>query len=269
MLPFSPHPIVVASTAALTIICGTSLVQAITPPMPLIASTATSKKPASKNRKISFTRPPLKKLGAPIGSYRGGGSKGKCPPVAQPLTALVPVYELNPDQTRPVWALTASDRPTFWFYVPYTLTQDLPLEFVLKDAQGNYLYKTKFTQDNASPGVIKISLPTTVAALKPGEQYRWYFLIQCDSIGTHVEGVIEHQLLSSKLQQELQSKDPRARAEIYAMNGLWYDALTDLATFQLAEPANPDIQADWQSLLQSVGLEVVSGASITKCCQPE
>ncbi|XHX76381.1 MAG: DUF928 domain-containing protein [Stenomitos frigidus ULC029] len=238
-------------------------------PIPSSASNKLEKAVASKGQKVRFTRPSLPRRGAPTGRIWGGGSRGTCPPVAQPLTALVPVYELNSEGIRPSWALTVSDRPTFWFYVPYTLTQDLPVEFVLEDSQRKDIHKTSLTQNGASPGIVRVQWPATAPPLKSGEQYRWYFLIQCNSIATHVEGVVERLPLPPDLQRQLQGKGLKEQAEIYAANGIWYDALTTLAEFRRSKLGNTDALANWQSFLQSAGLEAITvDAPITNCCTP-
>jgi hypothetical protein len=226
---------------------------------------------SKKGQKVRFTRPSLPSRGAPTGRIWGGGNRSndKCPPVAQPLTALIPVYEMNSDRTRPSWALTVSDRPTFWFYVPYTLTQALPVKFVLQDHQDNEIYSTSLTQSGSSPGIVNVQLPATIPPLKSGEQYRWYFLIQCDSIGTHVEGVVERQPLTPEIQRQLQGKGLKEQAEIYAANGIWYDALTTLAELRRNKSSTPDALLDWQGFLQSAGFEtIIVDAPITNCCTP-
>ncbi|XGV97564.1 MAG: DUF928 domain-containing protein [Leptolyngbya sp. BL-A-14] len=222
---------------------------------------------ASKGQTVRFTRPSLPSRGAPSGRYRGGGSKGKCPPVAQPLTALVPVYELNPDGTRPAWTLTVSDRPVFWFYVPYPLTADLPLEFVLQDDQGQQLYQTTFTQRAATPGIIHVQLPPTVPSLQVGKRYHWYFLTYCDDLGPFVDGWVERTTVSADLQHHLQQMAIREQIDFYTTHGLWHEALTKLAERIQQAPKDSERIADWASLLRSAGVEdAIANAPLVDCC---
>ena len=90
-----------------------------------------------------------------------GGAPGKrkdaasrdCPVTAKPLTALVPRTNIG---------LTISERPNFWFYMPYQPTS--PTEFILLDNKKNLVYKTTFEVKN-TPGIINISLPQNVEPL--------------------------------------------------------------------------------------------------------
>ncbi|NJR66226.1 MAG: DUF928 domain-containing protein [Leptolyngbyaceae cyanobacterium CRU_2_3] len=75
---------------------------------------------------------------APGGRQRGGGSRGDCPLITQPLTALAPETVAGA-----VGGLTTEDHPTFWFYVPYALTDEHPAEFVLLDEQINMFIRRR------------------------------------------------------------------------------------------------------------------------------
>ena len=125
---------------------------------------------------VRFVPPPPPDRGTPTGRQRGGASRGQCPVVGKPLTALVPATQktLGARQgsspalgtLESVWGLTVAERPTLWFYVPYTLTPKLPIEFVLQDEQGNDVYQTSFTSSQTPPGIVRFRLPSTAAPLK-------------------------------------------------------------------------------------------------------
>ena len=63
--------------------------------------------------------PKLPTRGAPVGRRRGGTSRNNCPPLEQPLTALVPGEETSPGlaKSNSYLANTVSENPTFWFYL--------------------------------------------------------------------------------------------------------------------------------------------------------
>ena len=209
---------------------------------------------------IRFAPPALVNRGAPTGRRRGGASRGQCPEVEKPLTALVPATRkpLGEGQgsVESVWGLTVSERPTLWFYVPYSLTPKFPIEFVLNDEQENYVYRASVTVSQSQPGVIKLTLPPTVT-LETGRMYHWYFLIDCKP-DVDVHGWIRRIPLNPTLASQLQQSTPKERVALYANEGIWYDALTTLAELRIANPQDTSLMNDWASLLQSVGLDAIS-----------
>jgi hypothetical protein len=58
--------------------------------------------------------------------------------------------------------------------------------------------------------------------------------------------------------------DPRQKAVIYAENGIWQDALSNLAAARRANPNDTDLAADWESLLDSVALPEIAKEPIVE-----
>lgn len=212
--------------------------------------------------------PPPADRGTP-GRSRGGASRsGQCPNVSKPLTALVPATKVM-TTSESVWGLTDAERPTFWFYVPYSLTPELPVEFVLQDDDGNYVYQSSFTASQKQSGIVKLRLPSTAAPLKVGKMYKWYFLIDCDADAPPlVEGWVERRAMNPTLMSRLNEATPRQRVALYAANGFWHDALTTLAELRTANPGEAT-SYDWVSLLHSVGLDAIAQEPIVQCCTLE
>ncbi|NJP22045.1 MAG: DUF928 domain-containing protein [Hydrococcus sp. CRU_1_1] len=183
------------------------------------------------------------------------------------LTALVPAYQTTEDDL--VWGLTTSERPTFWFYVPYTLTPKYGIEFVLKDDRGNYVYKIKFPGSGTPPGIVSIRLPPTVF-LETNKDYTWYFLLYCGarSPDNYINGFIRR-VERPNLEKQLLSATPRERVILYAEQGIWYDALSELAKSGRDRRDNDKLDLDWTSLLESVGLERLIGKPFSPCCSLE
>jgi Domain of Unknown Function (DUF928) len=183
------------------------------------------------------------------------------------LTALVPAYQ-SPNSEL-VWGLTTSDRPTFWFYVPYQLTSKHSIEFVLKDDRDNYLYKIKSSGKGTLPGIVNLRLPSTVS-LESDRNYAWYFLIYCQSPtpASYINGLIRR-VQRPNLKNQLKSATPQERAILYAEQGIWYDALTELAQLRRTHTENDKFNRDWTSLLQSVGLKRFAEKPLISCCSVE
>ncbi len=199
--------------------------------------------------------------GTPGGRRTGMGSRDNCPAVATELTALVPLQKQQTDQSslETVGGMTTSERPTFWFNVPYTNhSPNLNAEFILKDNADNDTYRTRIALPS-KPSVISVPLPSTVT-LKIGQTYRWYLKVRCSQQQTakvpiYVEGDIKRVNLDFNVAQQLKAAtNSQQKATIYAANGIWFDSITELARLRLANPNDASIAAVWQSLLQSVGL---------------
>jgi hypothetical protein len=241
---------------------------------------------------LQYVPPPPPEQGAPTGRVRGGASQASEPippertgepdgnedspgPPAQtedepseppPLTALVPaVREAGDSSQELVWAVSAVDRPTFWFFVPDALSPDTPIEFVLEDSEGNPLYEHQFNV-TSQPGVISITLPNP--PLEMGKLYHWSFRMGGDaaSESEFVEGWVEWREPDADLSDRLARSSDREKVALYAEKGFWHDALTQIAHLRQANPEDETLKADWTSLLASIGLEDIASGEIVPCC---
>ena len=217
-------------------------------------------------------------MGRPAGRRRGGASRtdDACAYTSQePLTALVPSDQIVSDTSinnsidnwESVWTLTASSHPTFWFYVPYHLAGDTPLEFVLLDEEGNIAYQKTWAPILSGEGILKVETPSSLTGLQPGEKYHWFFIVKCDQ--AYVEGWVERIELDELEKSMLNQASPRDQAVFYASEGIWQDALTVLAELRLAEPQNLALLTDWDRLLGAVGLSDLSHFILLDCCSQE
>ncbi|NER33194.1 MAG: DUF928 domain-containing protein [Oscillatoria sp. SIO1A7] len=191
-----------------------------------------------------------------------GSDRGICPTVDLGMTALVPRLTVG---------LTISERPTFWFYIPYK--DDLPYnaDFVLVDEDKHTVYQTEL-QLAATAGVVGIALPASAAALEVGKKYQWTLSYTCNPNNSEedavVRGYVERTALPPEVDKELQAaRTPERRYAIYAQNDFWYDTITLLAELLLE---NPDkFQEHWESLLEKVGLEEIAKEPIVEQKSPE
>ncbi|AFZ55781.1 DUF928 domain-containing protein [Anabaena cylindrica FACHB-243] len=219
--------------------------------------------------KIKYIAPVVQEQpGEPKGRRRGGGSRGPCKQY-ETLTALVPVTKTENKDI--VWGNSASQTPTFWFFVPDKLTPKVPVEFVIQDEADNYVYQTKFNPPETPAGVISLAVKPTVP-LETGKSYRWTFSISCDpdkpSASVYVRGSMTQIALNSNLKKQLETaKTPLEKAVIFAENGIWQDALTTLGEqMQNSKPIDPEITSVWAELLKQVNLDNSASASIVPCC---
>lgn len=189
-------------------------------------------------------------------------SRGGCPNTPKPLKALLPTT------ARGGW--TVEPYPTLWVYVPYTLTPDKTIEFVLRNEQNQEVYQTKIPGNGTAPGVVSLALPSgKMAALDIGKTYTWEFMVYCAKMvdrPAFVSGWVKRVAPDPALKKTMRS--PQERSTLYANNLLWYDALTVLGEGLRAKPTDKPLIERWTSLLQlpSVGLAKFTTEPMTDCC---
>ncbi|MBW4635308.1 MAG: DUF928 domain-containing protein [Iphinoe sp. HA4291-MV1] len=223
-----------------------------------------------KNR-IAKTQNRLEKLnfprnGAPTGRRQGGASRNGCPNLKQSVTALVP-GEKTVDESISFIALTVSEYPTFWVYLPELPTNLRSGEFIFQDERGKNIYKTSLILPEKS-GVIGISLPQNLKyALKQDNKYQWYFKVYCGNPQNtsdyyYVKAWVKKVALTPSLESQLMAAKPEEYTA-YAVNQIWQDALTNLAQ-QRRTNSGSRLLEDWINLLKAVGLEKFAQAPIVQ-----
>jgi hypothetical protein len=239
-----------ASLAASVTVFATSILA----PSQGAISEATQIANSNQSEKIRFIRVnsenPDPKGTPPTDS--GTGSRGDCSTTEIPLTRLVGSKSME---------LTVSDRPTFWFYIPYTAKEAPYGEFFLQDREGNTLYHDRVKLSKL-PGVVGFTLPAQVDPLAIEQKYSWYLTITCPQrqntpskfpSPAFITGQVQRIKLSSELKNRLETaKTPLDKVHIYAQNGIWYETLTELANLYLKKP---ELTNTWADLLKDVGLE--------------
>jgi hypothetical protein len=214
-------------------------------------------KPPTESGGPRFIQPIENIDGPPPGRIRS--VRGGCASSSQlSLTALVPKNKIG---------RTVSDYPTFFFYLPQTEAE--LAELILEDESGNQIYRQDLTIKNVS-GVIGVSIPanTNVSPLEVGKNYTWKFTVVCDpedrSSDQLETGIVRRVELSAEILGKLENANPRQKTVIYAENGIWQDALSNLAAARRANPNDTDLAADWESLLDSVTLGAIAKEQIVE-----
>ncbi|RUS94208.1 hypothetical protein DSM106972_094050 [Dulcicalothrix desertica PCC 7102] len=222
----------------------------------------------SKNRLAKLKFP---NNGAPVGRRRGGARREVCPSLDNSLdnslTALVP-GEDSEVESKSFLALTVSEYPTFWIYLPKFTATVTTGQFSLQDENNKDIYRKSLTLPNKS-GVIGFKLPQNARyALKVNQKYQWYFKVSCNEAqkkprNYYVYAWITRIEMTSNLDSQLKSTKPREYIT-YAENQIWESALTNLADLRLSNANLPQLREDWTGLLESVGLGEFSQAPIQR-----
>jgi hypothetical protein len=183
------------------------------------------------------------------GGTRGGGSCIRNQ--EDDLVALMPADS---------YGQTLSGYPTLFWSIPQTEAE--AIEFVLLDEAANEIYRTTL-HITGEANVIRLSLPVHAGLppLEVGALHRWYFALVCDpadrSADIYTEGWIQRVEPTAELTAEIEAAAVSDRPAIYAVAGLWHDALSAIAEQRYANPEDVVADASWRSLLESVDLDVV------------
>lgn len=194
-------------------------------------------------------------IGAP-GRRESAGTRGCVFGNPAQLIALMPTANIG-------W--TTAAYPRFYWYLPVNQAQFL--EFTLSrvadeaamDDAGEVIYSTRFAVTGES-GLMSLQLPSTVSLppLAVGDRYRWQVAVFCNPDSPNgdlqVDGWIERHLPDEALLTALKTASEVEKADLYASQGYWFDAVQQLATLQTSYPDHPDISTRWSELLESVDL---------------
>jgi hypothetical protein len=203
--------------------------------------------------------PPPPQRGIP-GNRTSAASRDSCPNVERPLTALAPEYRANPIDR--VWGLTSVERPTLLFYIPYAKPAIQDISFTIQDESDptntKVVYQNPAIAPTATPGVMRLVLPTSSPALAPNKVYHWFLTLNMGcrkgQRPIFVDGWIQRAQIDANLRDRLERATPAAKVSLYAENGLWYDAIATLASLRATKPQDTTLAQDWQSLLDAIDL---------------
>ena len=195
--------------------------------------------------------------GVASGRQRGGGRRDRCPHVPDPLIAIVPFDR----QGKSFVEKTISERPVFWFYVPYLPTAQRKAEFVIIDENEEDVYVATLPLSQ-QPGIVSLQLPPSAPSLKDGKKYQWVFSVICNPLNRSgdatVNGWLEKVPVSIFLREKLNNAEPKDLVAIYAEENLWYEALTAFANFGKTNPQDEDFQSSWRALQRQLDLNQLS-----------
>jgi hypothetical protein len=163
-------------------------------------------------------------LGVPISSGTGGAVRS----ISNSL--LIP---LAPEDG----GRTASDRPTFYWYLPSSNNFPYKAVFTLRDPanqDGATVFRAEGIADKS--GLYKVTIPANAPALKPEKVYVWQLRLRGSTASSDLQTL--GSILFSKTDKEVEKAIAQAptnleKAKIYTNNGYWFDAL-NLYTNQIA-----------------------------------
>ena len=204
----------------------------------------------------------------PSRAREGGISRGNCNAQTISITPLLPqTNKNNLGKNRIEVESTIAAHPTFFIHINETAEDSSAklAEFILLNENGDRILYEKIFHLEKKTGILAISLPEDSDSLEIGESYHWYFSIVCDpddrSGDVTEEGWVKR-MKSVVLNNRLEGTERRNHPSILAEQGIWTDTITTLAELRSENPLDRELNSDWVSLLESVGLERFSRVPI-------
>ncbi|NEO83316.1 MAG: DUF928 domain-containing protein [Spirulina sp. SIO3F2] len=167
-------------------------------------------------------------------------------------------------------AATSQSHPTFWFYIPeaYRVRN---VEFSVRAMEAPY--QTYETALNTIPsGIFAVQIPESETGLAEGATYEIHLYINAHltetSLAAECETINFVKRKPLTTETDLDNLPTEQRTEIYAQNGFWFDALTELGQ-AVCGGASPE---NWRSFLTDPHFAefqsfepVIANATITTC----
>lgn len=176
--------------------------------------------PPKKPTTIAVYKPPKKPSKPKNPPSSNGARTGGCTGTTQTsLTALAPLAYVGQ---------TVSMQPTFAWFVPDVQSREMELSiYEYTNGKAKLIHKMR---SQSTPGIVHVSLAQEKVSLSVGQKYVWQIALLCNpnhpSEDLVVRAEIEVVPIPSRLTNALsQTTEPNKRAELYAEEGLWYDAL--------------------------------------------
>lgn len=192
------------------------------------------------------------------GASRSGGLESQCSGFnkANRFNTMMAVTPYTVEKVN----LTTASHPSFYVYVPETAAKQG--FFSVMGLDSDFEYQT-FLELPKQEGVMQISLPKTLDGIEVGKNYRWSFVMICNEYlepdSPLVDGQVKRIAFSQELDSDLSSQE---KAAVYGDQGLWVDALDNLASSVMEQPNDSQHQTIWNSLLSSVGLDAIATAPL-------
>ena len=193
---------------------------------------------------IPVYKPPLR--GAPRARV-GGGTRG-----AGPEQVVLEV--LAPDHA----GLTTQAQPALYWYADSPTAARF--EIALIDEDGIDPLLELEIDKKAAAGIQRLDLKEQAISLQPGITYQWSVALVADANNRSTDhiasGVIERIEPEESLSQRINDSSGMDLVNVYAGEGIWYDALDTLSTLIADSPEDRNLENMRTALLNQVGLKL-------------
>ncbi|MEN8207303.1 MAG: DUF928 domain-containing protein [Pseudomonadota bacterium] len=164
---------------------------------------------------------------------------------------------LAPDHT----GLTLQAQPTLYWYARTPVVTRFKIALLDKD-KIDPLLEVKAGSEKAA-GIQQLNLGDHNLSLQPELRYQWSVTQVIDegsqSTGVIASGVIELMEPGEGLTSRIEKSHGMDLVSVYAIEGIWYDALKTISSMIDESPEDQSLVAIRESLLDQVGLHAAAG----------
>ena len=195
---------------------------------------------------------PLPKNTSPAGT-RGGACDKDIYSESSPALSMIPlVPEVNKS------GYTTAERPTFWVYVPQTSAQQIILVISENNEQGERLHSQTFFSIQDNPGIVALQPPKESPSLTIGKTYQMAAVLICGEKPGPNDPAVLAKIQRLQFSHSFEKVNELQKADWYAREGIWYDAIDSLAAYKMNSPKAQNVNHIWSSFLDSVGLSQIT-----------
>lgn len=192
-------------------------------------------------------KPPLR--GAPAGRI-GGGTRGASQRESFSLQVLAPDHIGH----------TTQEQPCLYWYI--SKSTDYPLELTVTELKAVQPLLEKTLTMPEQGGIQSACLRDYGVKLNGDTPYKWFITLVVDperrSKDILAGGMVTLVDQSPALVEKLKSADKNSLPDIYAEEGLWYDAIDEVSKMIDDSPGNSEFHKWRGALLEQVGLAEVA-----------
>jgi hypothetical protein len=204
---------------------------------------------SQKARAVPVYVPP--KRGAPLARV-GGGSRGVD-------DGLPYISVITPDHV----GFTSMSQPVLYWYISEDMKTRFEFALINDDDIEPMVEVT--SEQVMTAGLNSMNLADHGVSLQPGVAYQWSVALVSDANKRSSDVVSSGQIqlleMTSDQKAELENAGGDERVMILAREGYWYDTFAGLSELIAANPDNNDLRTQRATLLEQIGLPVVSAAS--------
>ena len=144
---------------------------------------------------------------------------------------------------------------------------------IIKDEDtGNIVARDNYHISKGG-GIMGFPVPETLPALELNETYYYKGYFSCNPKNqptkTGIQGIVKRVAMNEVLQTKLTSATRiKEKIHLYANEGLWYEAITELIESRRSKPLDQELDKYWSDLLSDsdVELEDLISEPLIDCC---
>ena len=153
---------------------------------------------------------------------------------------------------------TTAERPTFLVYVPQTSAQQIILIISENNGQDKKLHSQTFFSIQENPSIVALQPSKEFPSLEVGKTYQMAAVLICGKGPGPNDPAVLAGIQRLPFSHSFEKANELQKADWYAREGIWYDAIDYLATYKINSLKSQNFDNIWSNFLDSVGLSQIT-----------